>query len=239
MRLDKIDGNSAYDRKSDEKKKWNFRYTIVTVICVLIVAAAAVIAFENNPQWMAEDDKNIDLTEDNGNDNDLIGGGGLNVVQPIPTVDSKDAPKEKPKTGKDSGKQMNLPVDGGKVVLGYSGDELVYSKTLDQYTVHRGVDIEAPAETPVMAVKAGTVSKIYNDDKLGITIVLSHGGGYETRYSNLSTDRMVEEGDVIEAGQVISGVGITALFESADAPHLHFEVWKDGKAIDPGKYVNL
>ena len=60
-----------------------------------------------------------------------------------------------------------------------------------------------------------------------------------TRYCNLSTDRMVEEGDVVEAGDVISGVGITALFESNDPPHLHLEVLKDGIPIDPAEFVDF
>lgn len=237
MRFNRIDENSAYDRKSDERRKWNYRYTMVTIICVLIVAAAAIVAFENNRDWIAEDDNNIDLTEE-GNE-DLIGGGGINVIQPVPTVDSRDKPAEKPKPDAGSGKDITLPVEGGKIALGYSGNGLVYSKTLDQYVVHEGIDIEAPAETPVMAVKEGTVVRVYNDDKLGITIEIKHNNGYATRYSNLSTDRMVEEGDVIEAGHIISGVGITALFESVDNPHLHFEVLKDGEPVDPGKFINL
>jgi murein DD-endopeptidase MepM/ murein hydrolase activator NlpD len=48
---------------------------------------------------------------------------------------------------------------------------------------------------------------------------------------------MVEEGDVVKKGQPISGVGSTALFESLESPHLHFEVLKDGVAIDPSKYI--
>ena len=48
---------------------------------------------------------------------------------------------------------------------------------------------------------------------------------------------MVGEGDVVKAGDVISGVGITALFESMDPPHLHFEVLKDGNPIDPASFI--
>ena len=79
--------------------------------------------------------------------------------------------------------------------------------------------------------------KVYNDDKLGITIEISHGNGIVTKYSNLSTTKMVGEGDVVKKGQPISGVGSSALFESLESPHLHFEVLKDGVPIDPSGYI--
>ncbi|MDD2215064.1 MAG: M23 family metallopeptidase [Eubacteriales bacterium] len=236
----RVDGNSAYDKKDETKRKWTFRYTMVTVIIVLLVMGAAIIAFQTNPWWTAKDDENrIDMTREP--DNYYRDEGGLDVIQPVPTVDSQDTPTpaKEPKKQEKSGKDFAFPVKGGKVILDYSGNELVYSKTLDQYVVHNGVDIEAPADSQVLAVKEGTVTKVYNDDKLGITIELTHGDGYVTRYSNLSTDKMVEEGDVVKTGEVISGVGSTALFESLDSPHLHFEVWQKGAPIDPAKYIDL
>lgn len=231
----RIGGNSTFDNKVS--RRWSYRYTMVTVICVLLVAAAAIVTFDNSPRWMAEDDGNINLTDQP--DDNTIGEGGINVIQPVPTVDSNENTAEKPAEEDISGSGPVFPVEGGRVILDYSGNGLVYSKTLDQYVIHEGVDISAPIDTPVMAVSDGEVSRIYNDDKLGITIVLTHEDGYVTRYSSLSTDRMVKEGDAVKAGQVISSVGITALFESLDSPHLHLEVWRNGEIIDPSKYISL
>lgn len=235
----RIDGNSAYDRNEDDRRKWNYRYTMVTIIAILLIVAAAMIVWDNNRTWVAEEDQggNTDINDER--EDYLIGEGGLNVVQPVPTVDSRDTPAPGPESSQDSQRGMANPVEGGVIAKGYSGNELVYNATLDQYMVHQGVDIEATPDTPVTAIKGGTVTKVYNDDKLGITIEISHGSGYMTRYCNLSTDRMVEEGDVVEAGDVISGVGITALFESNDPPHLHFEVLQDGIPIDPAQFIGL
>jgi len=236
----RIDGNSAYDRNEDERRKWNYRYTMVTIIAILLIVAAAMLVWDNDRQWMAEEnDGNNNTNINDERDEYLIGEGGLNVVQPVPTVDSRDTPAPSPKGSQESQGGMTNPVEGGVIAKGYSGDELIYNATLDQYVVHQGIDIEAAPDTPVTAVKGGTVTKVYNDDKLGITIEISHGSGYVTRYASLSTDRMVEEGDVVKAGDVISGVGITALFESSDPPHLHFEVLQDGIPIDPAQYVGL
>ncbi|NLP30110.1 MAG: M23 family metallopeptidase [Clostridiales bacterium] len=232
----RVDGNSAYDKGNEGRSKWKYRYTIITIIGILLLIAVTILAFDNDPRQIAEDDNDIDITEER---DDLIGKGGINVVQPVPTVDSKDSspPPDKSKQERDNKSGFTFPVNNGEIILGYSGNGLVYSKTLDQYVVHNGIDIQAPADTPVLAVADGTVTKVYNDDKLGITIELTHKDGYKTRYSNLSTDRMVGEGDVVKAGDVISGVGITALFESMDPPHLHFEVLKDGNPIDPASFI--
>jgi murein DD-endopeptidase MepM/ murein hydrolase activator NlpD len=235
----RMDDNGAYGRGEDEKRKWNYRYTMVTIIGVLLVTAAAMVVWNNDADRIARDGDRRDINRNNGERNFIIGDSGKDVAQPIPTVDSKDRPAPSNDKQSKSKEKIKSPVEGGTISKGYSGNDLVYSATLDQYTVHLGVDIEAAPDTPVKAVKSGTVTKVYNDDKLGITIEISHGSGYVTRYSNLSTDRMVGEGDVVEAGDVISGVGITALFESSDPPHLHFEVLQDGIQIDPLKFVSL
>lgn len=131
---------------------------------------------------------------------------------------------------------MVVPVFG-TAYTEFSEDALVYSKTLDQWSTHNGLDIKAEEGSPVRAAMDGVVEELFNDPKLGLTIVISHGGNVQTKYSNLSTLDLVSEGQKIKKGDVISGVGKTALYEIADDPHLHFEVVKDGKNIDPKNYL--
>lgn len=102
---------------------------------------------------------------------------------------------------------------------------------------HYGIDIAAPLDTQVKAVADGTVTKVYTDDKYGITVEINHGDGLTSLYGNLSTDSMTEVSDVVTKGQVISGVGDTSLFESLDEAHLHFEMRKDGVPVDPKAYI--
>jgi murein DD-endopeptidase MepM/ murein hydrolase activator NlpD len=212
---------------------------MVSVIAVLLIVAAAMVVWTNDRQLVAENENQRNINNNRNQENFLIGEGGIDVIRPVPTVDSRDTPAPPSKSEEKSSKKVVNPIAGGVVSKGYSGDSPIYSSTLDQYVVHRGIDIEAPPETPVKAAKGGTITKIYNDDQMGITIEINHGDGYVTRYGSLSTDRMVEEGDVVETGDVISGVGITALFESSDPPHLHFEVLKDGVPIDPAKFIKI
>lgn len=74
------------------------------------------------------------------------------------------------------------------------------------------------------------------DVLMGTTVVLEHDGGYETTYANLQSKPTVETGDSVSAGQIIGAVGTTAAAESG-APHLHFAVSRDGKAVDPRAYL--
>ncbi|WZL73624.1 M23 family metallopeptidase [Clostridiaceae bacterium 35-E11] len=133
-------------------------------------------------------------------------------------------------------KTMIKPIKGD-IGMNYAADTLTYSKTLEQYTTHYGVDIIASENTAVVAALAGEVVEVTVDSRLGIIITLDHGDELMTRYANLSTRHLVKVGDWVEKGQTISGVGKTALFEIAEEPHLHFEVLKEGMHVDPNQYL--
>ena len=97
--------------------------------------------------------------------------------------------------------------------------------------LHAGLDFEAPIGDPVMAAAAGKIVLAARKGEWGIRIEIDHGGGLSTSYSHLA--RMapgVKDGACVTAGEVIGALGNTGL---AAAPHLHFEVLRAGKAIDP------
>ena len=124
------------------------------------------------------------------------------------------------------------PVEG-EIVREYAKDNLVYSETLQEWTTHAGIDIKADKTTIVKAAEEGTIKSIKNDPRYGLTIVIEHDDHYQTIYSNLLTSEFVVEGEKVEKGQAIGTVGNTAVFEIADEPHLHFEIWKDSLPVDP------
>lgn len=95
--------------------------------------------------------------------------------------------------------------------------------------MHTGVDWAAPRGTPVVASGAGRVISAKTDGELGNKVVIDHGAGWQTVYSQLSRFN-VREGDCVEVLEVIGAVGSTGL--SAEN-HLHFEVRRNGQPIDP------
>ena len=94
---------------------------------------------------------------------------------------------------------------------------------------HPGIDIAVPAGTPVRASGGGTVKAAGYDSDYGLFVLLRHPSGYETMYGHASR-LIVVEGDDVQAGQVIALSGNSG---RSTAPHLHFEIRRDGKSLDP------
>ena len=132
------------------------------------------------------------------------------------------------------------PVDG-VVTKTHDDSMLVYSVTMNDYRVHLGVDAAAPLASPVYACADGTVEKVVEEPFMGYTIVIDHGHGYKTSVKNLSEiiPENIVAGATVKAGDVIGAVGESALCEIAEQPHLHFEMTKDGKHLDPLDFVEF
>jgi murein DD-endopeptidase MepM/ murein hydrolase activator NlpD len=98
---------------------------------------------------------------------------------------------------------------------------------------HPGIDIAVPPGTPVRAAGGGSVSEAgYNAD-YGLFVLLRHPSGYETMYGHMSR-LIAAEGDEVQAGEVI---GLSGNSGRSTAPHLHFEIRRDAKSIDPLELV--
>ena len=103
-----------------------------------------------------------------------------------------------------------------------------------QQKQHYGIDLAAEEGTPIYAVAAGVVQET-GENSYGKYIVLDHGDGLQSLYAHCC--RLdVAEGDVIQSGTQIAGVGRTG---RATGNHLHFELWRAGKILDPTPYLEL
>ena len=129
------------------------------------------------------------------------------------------------------------PVEG-ETVAGYAMDCLSYNETTRDWRTHDGIDLAAQAGTAVTAAADGEVYTVYEDDQMGMTVVIRHDGGYTTQYSSLSDEVAVKAGDPVKLGQVIGTVGSTALMESALGDHVCFRVTCDGETVDPAEFLN-
>jgi murein DD-endopeptidase MepM/ murein hydrolase activator NlpD len=100
-------------------------------------------------------------------------------------------------------------------------------------SVHHGVDIYVPTGTPVRTALPGRVRFAGEMRGYGRVIWIDHRRGVITVYAHLSEIR-VQRGDRIEGGQV---VGLSGATGDVTAPHLHFEVWKGGRPVDPVQFL--
>lgn len=133
------------------------------------------------------------------------------------------------------------PLTNGNISKEWSADIPVFSDTMEDYRVHLGVDLEADAGTPVYAAADGTIESVEFDPMMGQTIVISHANGYKSVYRNLQTKIAdgIAAGTVVKAGDEIGAVGDTALVEISQAPHLHFEIYKDDNCENPLSHITV
>jgi murein DD-endopeptidase MepM/ murein hydrolase activator NlpD len=99
--------------------------------------------------------------------------------------------------------------------------------------LHRGIDISNSIGTPVIAPASGRVKTVIIDRELGKLVEIDHGYGFVTRYGHLSAVD-VQRGQLVERGEVIGKVGSTGY---STGPHLHYEVWQNGKVLNPRDYI--
>jgi len=100
-------------------------------------------------------------------------------------------------------------------------------------SVHEGLDFAAPMGTPILAASGGVVRTATYHGGFGNLIEIDHGDGLLTRYAHAKV-LLVKKGDLVIRGQLIARVGSTGL---STGPHLHFEVRKHDKPLDPRAYL--
>lgn len=98
---------------------------------------------------------------------------------------------------------------------------------------HGGIDFRTPTGTPIYAAGSGTVVHAGRNGGYGKMIEIDHGDGITTRYAHLSKI-FVSEGDHVAAGSKIGGAGSTG---RSTGPHLHYEVRRNGDAVDPMRFL--
>lgn len=101
-------------------------------------------------------------------------------------------------------------------------------------SMHNGLDLIASQGNEVLASGNGVVSQVIHSGKgLGNLLEIDHGNGYRTRYAHLS-NISVSKGQKVEAGQKVGNIGISG---NSLVPHLHYEILKNGKYVDPVNYL--
>ena len=118
----------------------------------------------------------------------------------------------------------------------------VYSPTMSDYRTHTGVDIVESVGTEVLCVNGGIVTDVYNDDLYGMTVEIKNRDGYVMKYSNLLPvlGDGIEKGKIVKTGDIIGGIGETAICEAAESPHLHLEIYDSyGIAVDPEDLISF
>jgi len=108
-----------------------------------------------------------------------------------------------------------------------------YHPILHENRPHEGIDITAAYGTRIIAPASGRVIKVGWENGYGNMVVVDHGYGLETRYAHMS-HWAVKVGQAVKRGDLLGYVGSTGL---STGPHLHYEVLRDGRAVDPLRFI--
>ena len=98
---------------------------------------------------------------------------------------------------------------------------------------HPGVDFDGLKGSDILAVAGGVISYSGRKAGYGNLVEIDHGNGYRTRYAHNSSN-LVQVGDPVRSGQVVARMGATG---RATGNHVHFEVWKEGRVVNPSEYI--
>lgn len=123
----------------------------------------------------------------------------------------------------------------GRVLNGYSGDELVYNKTLGDWRTHNGIDYACAKDAAVQSPTAGTVVLAGSDGSWGPTVAIKDSVGRVWRLCGVASPA-VKEGETVSAGQTLGKVGSVSC-ECAEESHIHLEVKQDDSYLDPAKLM--
>lgn len=244
------------NRSSNAWKKLQDKgYYIVLTLCVLAIGISGYIFVSTAIRQSDQPDESLSvpvtadkLPQDSSASLSAPTGGPAHeedappatVTPPQPTKPNEPGPATPSQAERDEqlrqeAKKLAVPPLQGEVIQTFSMDSLSYNETTRDWRLHDAVDIAAQGQ--VRAVMAGTVTEIYEDDAFGATVVITHDGGYQTRYANLSSDMAVTVGAQVAPGDIIGAVGDTALLESGSVPHLHFQVLLNGEPTDPTEFL--
>lgn len=213
---------------------------LVLFTCLALVGVAAAFAFVGGES--ANPEPTPEQPASNSGDETI---GSANRPSPVPSPSPAPSaspipdftPAPKPDTTpKQTTQKAPAPVDG-EIIWAFAIDELTYSRTLNQWMTHPGIDIAAKQDTQVRAVLGGKVKSVTLDGALGVMITIEHTNGQTSVYANLKKDPPVKEGQKVNARDVIGFIGDTAVSECGDKSHLHFEFHVNGKPKNPVNYV--
>ena len=109
------------------------------------------------------------------------------------------------------------------------------SPTAGASTYHQGIDLAAPAGTPIYATRTGVVPIATYSNSAGWYVSINHGDGYSSIYMHM-TSYVVSSGQAVSAGQLIGYVGSTGI---STGPHLHFGIAKNGRYVNPAGFISF
>lgn len=216
-------------KRMNKEKRFYLATALGCVVALVAIVVSAVVATNGS----------VDNQANKGNQNN-----SSTITPPIDEPNDNTGGNQGNNQGNNNNDQtvvtpqgMVMPVQSVSVINDYG---FYHNKTLNSYYEHTGLDFAAEVGTEVLAVESGTIESVYSGDLLlGTEIVVDHGNGLKSVYRFVTAADGLKAGDKVEKGDVIATIAEANGNEYKDGAHLHFEIMKDGKVVDPTAYLTL
>lgn len=202
-------------------------FYLALFVCVCLVAIGGVWFTKNNIDDLASNQGFVNKADKNNDELHLIEKENDDAV-PTSTESNENLEKAKEKQ-----KESKLSYLGTKVSREYSDKDPSYSKTLDVWEIHKGIDVTSKHSSEVKSLLDGQVTSVFEDDSHGVSVKVKSENNITIVYSNLDKSTKVEKDQKIKSGDVLGIVGNTTSVESEDGVHVHVEAFKGKEYIDP------
>lgn len=162
----------------------------------------------------------------------------LSIVFTMPKSEPAGGTVDPPVVDVDTEPKYVMPMTGATTGLGYANDKLVYWETLEVWRTHPAIDFIG--EGDVLAIRDGTVTDVEMHTTLdGNVVTVTHEDGYVSVYKSLGDEVKVKVGDKVKAGDKLGVTSNSMMSELKTGAHLHLEVKKDGKPVDPSTVLPI
>lgn len=214
-------------------------FYLALFLCICLVAIGGVWFTKNNVDELTSNNLFVNKT----NDNSKIEEDEVHLIEKetekedsIPTSTESKENLQKAKE-KQENKSSKLNFLGNEVVREYSEKEPSYSKTLDLWEIHKGLDISSEKGYEIKSLLNGKVVNVFKDDKHGMSVRVQSDNNVVVVYSNLDEKVSVKKGQEVTEGQVLGTVGNTTSVESEEGTHVHIEAFKGEESINPMTFI--
>ncbi|MBQ8844583.1 MAG: M23 family metallopeptidase [Clostridia bacterium] len=133
---------------------------------------------------------------------------------------------------------FGLPMNNCKILNDYFDNELVYNSSMNEWSVHLGMDISSE-DLSVFSVADGTVKSVDYDSLSGYSVEVEHKDGFVSVYSSLAENVKVKVGDSVKIGTKLGEASTTSGIEGGQDSHVHFSLYLNDKEVDPNNYLEF
>ncbi len=211
------------EEKTKSKKRLIYYLVLAVSVLLLITATVLTVYFvTNGANEVAE-------VPPQGEPGDNSGDEPAGPGEPVGPQDP-----DEPTTGETV--RFIAPVENATYTMEYS--QIYNNKVLRWYYRHRAIDYSADEGAAVRAMSDGVVETIYERPETGKYIVVDHGDGIKSTYRFIEIKDGLKVGDKVAQGDVIGEVAAAYGIEKSDGTHLHLEMKKDGKFVNPLDYID-